>query len=47
MKELKMDGVVESLIKSAKKSGSITQQEIGSALIDYDLTASEMKTIIS
>ena len=48
MKEVNsMESIVESIIKSAKKTGSITQQEIGSALIDFDLTASELKAVIS
>ena len=40
-----MDKIIEALIKSSKKSGSITEQEIGSALIDFDLTAEEMRAV--
>lgn len=45
MKE-RMDKIVDSLLKSAKKSGSISEQEIGSALVDFDLSSSELRAVI-
>lgn len=45
MKE-RMDKIVDSLLKSAKKSGAISEQEIGSALVDFDLSSSELRAVI-
>ena len=42
-----LESTIESLLKSSRKSGSISEQEIGAALIDYDLSAKEMKEIMS
>lgn len=41
-----MDKIVDSLLKSAKKSGAISEQEIGSALVDFDLSSSELRAVI-
>ena len=38
MKDLKIESKIDELLKSAKKQGSITEEEIGSALIDFDIT---------
>lgn len=45
MKE-RMDKIIDSLLKSARKSGTISEQEIGSALVDFDLSSSELKSVI-
>ena len=42
-----LESIIESFLKSSKKSGTISEQELGAALIDYDLSAKEMKEIIS
>jgi len=47
MKDLKLESVIEDLLKSAKKQGTITEQEIGASLIDFDITSDEMKDIVS
>ena len=42
-----LESIIESFLKSSKKSGTISEQELGAALIDFDLSAKEMKEIIS
>ena len=44
--EEKLQKDVQNLIKSAKKQGSITEEEIGTKLIEYDLSSSELKDIV-
>jgi len=46
MEEIKIESAVEELLKTAKKQGTITEEEIGAALIDYDLTSEELKKIV-
>ena len=46
MDEMKLVKEVEELIKAAKKRGSITEGEIGEALIEYDLTKQQLKNVI-
>ncbi len=44
--EEKLQKEVQALIKSAKKQGSITEEEIGTKLIEFDLSSDDMKDII-
>lgn len=44
--EEKLQKDVQNLIKNAKKQGSITEEEIGTKLIEYDLSSSELKDIV-
>ena len=44
--EEKLQKEVQALLKSAKKQGSITEEEIGTKLIEFDLSSDEMKDIV-
>ena len=44
--EEKLQKEVQVLIKNAKKQGSITEEEIGTKLIEFDLSSDDMKDII-
>ena len=44
--EEKLQKEVQVLIKNAKKQGSITEAEIGTKLIEFDLSSDDMKDII-
>ncbi len=44
--EEKLQKDVQNLLKAAKKRGSITEEELGTKLIEYDLSSDELKDII-
>ncbi len=44
--EEKLQKEIEALLKSAKKQGSISEEEIGTKLIEFDLSYDELKDII-
>lgn len=46
MDNLKLEKDIENLIKNAKKTHTITEEEIGAELIDYDLSKDDLKQII-
>jgi len=44
--EEKLQKEIQALLKSAKKQGSISEEEIGTKLIEFDLSSDELKDII-